>query len=109
VFTMSNDTKKTEDTLDDKALDQVAGGNSDGLGFLAGALIGGVVGGIAESVHPHGPNVVFAAPQQQFYPQQPTFVQAPPAYVQQPQVTYAPQQYAAPGFAPAPVVVNSGW
>jgi len=105
---MSNEPKKTDDgTLDDKALDQVAGGNNDGLGFLAGALIGGVVGGIAESVHPHGPNVFFQAPQQQFIPQQ-TYVQAP-VYVQPPQVTYAPQQYAPAGYAPAPVVVNSGW
>jgi hypothetical protein len=104
---MSNEPKKTDDgTLDDKSLDQVAGGN-DGLGFLAGALIGGVVGGIAEAVHPHGPNLVFAAPQQQFFPQQ-TFVQPQPVFVQQPQV-FAPQQFATPGFAPAPVIVNSGW
>ena len=105
---MSNEPKKTTDgTLDDKALDQVAGGG-DALGFLAGAVIGGVVGGIAEAITPHGPNLVFAAPQQQFIPQQ-TFVQPAPVYVQQPTVTYAPQQYAPAGFAPAPVVVNSGW
>jgi hypothetical protein len=106
---MSNEPKKTTDgTLDDKALDQVAGGGGDALGFLAGAVIGGVVGGIADAITPHGPNLVFAAPQQQFFPQQ-TFVQPAPVYVQQPTVTYAPQQYAPAGFAPAPVVVNSGW
>jgi hypothetical protein len=106
---MSNEPKKTTDgTLDDKALDQVAGGGGgDALGFLAGAVIGGVVGGIADAITPHGPNLVFAAPQQQFFPQQ-TFVQPAPVFVQQPQV-FAPQQFATPGFAPAPVIMNSGW
>lgn len=113
---MNNETHTThtpatnsDGTLDDKALDHVAGG--DMLGFLADVAGQAIISGVAEAIHPHGPNVVIAAPQQVFVPQ-PTYMQQAPVYAQPPVVQYVPQQYAPQQYVvgvPAPVVVNSGW
>ncbi len=103
----------TETELSDEALDHLAGGHGGAGAFIAGAAIGGILGGIAEAVSPH--SVVIGQQAPQYYaPPAPVYVQPPqPVYVQQPQPVVVQQQtyvqqptyYAQPG----PVVVNTGW
>lgn len=100
-MTDPNKPSATDGAINDEALDNVAGGHhhhdhdGGGLGFIAGAILGGVVDAIVQ------PNVHFGVPPQQQYAQQPPYGQ--PQYVQpqyqQPQ--YAPQyQQSQQQYAP---------
>ena len=103
----------TETELSDDALDQFAGGHGGADIFIAGAAIGGILGGIADVVSPHTVVIGHQAPQlyapvQIFaQPVQPVYQTAPPAYVQPPQQVVVQQ----PTYVtqPVPVVVNTGW
>ncbi len=116
---MTTENTSTPAELNDEALNQLSGGHGGAGAFIAGAAIGGILGGIAEAVSPH--TVVFGqqapqyyAPPAQVYVQQPqpVYVQQPqpvivqqPTYVQQPAYVQQPTYYAQPG----PIVINTGW
>jgi hypothetical protein len=107
TMTNSNTPATNDAAINDEALENVAGGhhhhnhhhdNGEGLGFIAGAILGGVAEAIID------PNVHFGVPAPQ-YVQPPRYVQpqyaqpqyAQPQYVQpqyQQQYVPQPQQYA---------------